>query len=512
MLANQAEPRTVAPTFSVIIPLEFHRGQWKRCWQGWQCQTLDKAAFEIILVVPPNFPERDRLNELRDPVPRLEYSHHSHDIALSADGAASARGNFLFFTESHCWPEPDMLELCLQAFHDNAEWAGLSCKSLRVCPNRLSEAEADMYEADTEYGMLVHPWRKILDVCFATRREAYEASGGFKPEFGHFSEWVLAAVYFECGLKIGYLPEARIHHYYIGSLPELKTFTLDFVEGEILYFSQERREPSSTLLEPPPELICQDNYAPDMAKGILRMAVQDILTSGTAYRRWKQAGFAIGRWAAAAMFGDGIARGVGATVTLYARLVVMLAVVAGSREWLGVRFKLYIAALIGFQRLNCIRAERLSRAVVGTPDAGTGLGRNAVLDQTGFYPLEKYQGVQFRWSETAAAIRIRADVGSQSVRMKCMPIRKLSETDLRFYLDGKRIPEDAISMGVDDFEIRVDLPKSGMCRLGWICRPFNATADPRRLGLPIMRVELAFQTTPAKEGRAMGACLARRID
>src|SRR5258706_5242433 len=89
-----------------------------------------------------------------------------------------------------------------------------------------------------------------------------------------------------------------------------------------------------------------------------------------------------------------------------------------------------------------------------------------------------------------------------------MPIRKLSETDLCFYLDGMRIPEDAISMGVDDFEIRVDLPKSGMCRLGWICRPFNATADPRRLGLPIMRVVLAYPTTPAKEAPAMGACLA----
>src|SRR5258708_16699101 len=100
MLENQAEPRTVAPTFSVIIPLEFHRGQWKRCWQGWQSQTLDKAAFEIILVVPPNFPERARLNDLRDPVPRLEYSHHSHDIALSPPSAPSARRPFLFSPHS----------------------------------------------------------------------------------------------------------------------------------------------------------------------------------------------------------------------------------------------------------------------------------------------------------------------------------------------------------------------------------------------------------------------------
>jgi len=58
-------------------------------------------------------------------------------------------------------------------------------------------------------------------------------------------------------------------------------------------------------------------------------------------------------------------------------------------------------------------------------------------------------------------------------------------------------------MGVDDFEIRVDLPKSGTFKLGWICRRFKATTDPRRLGLPIMRVELAFQTIPAKRVPAM---------
>jgi hypothetical protein len=382
-----------------------------------------------------------------------------------------------------------VLELCLKAFRINADWAAFSCKSIPITHNRLSEAEADMYDVDIEYGMQIHPWRKILDQCFVTRREAYHECGGLKPELGHFSEWVLAASYFECGQKIGYLPEARIHHYYIGSLPELKTFTLDFVKGEIRYFSQERREPGSTLLEPPSELICQDNYAPDMAREILRMAVQDILTSGPAYRRWKQAVFAIGRWAIPAMFGDGIARGAGAAVTLYARLALMLALMAGSGERLGARFKLYIAALIRLQRLQCIRTERLSRAAVGTPD---GLGRNAVLDRTGFYPLEKSRGFQFRWSEPAAAVRVRADASRQSVLIKCVPnIRNLSEMDLRFYFDGERISDDAISMDVDDFEIRIDLPKSGACKLGWICRPLKATKHPRRLGLPVIRVELA---------------------
>ncbi len=500
MSDTQTELRATAPLFSVIIPLEYHRGQWERCWQGWQSQTLDRENFEIILVVPPNFPERDKLSELADPAPRLEYSQHSHDIALCADGAASAHGKFLFFTESHCWPEPDVLDLCLQALHVNPGWAGFSCKSMRFCPNRLSEAEADMYEADTEYGMIVHPWRKILDVCFVTRREAYEECGGLKPEFGHFSEWALAASYFEHGHRIGFLPEARMHHYYIGSFAELKSFTLDFVQGEIRYFSQNLREPGVTLQEVPPELFGQDNFDRDMARTVLRIAVQDLITSGAAGGRWKQAIYAIGRWASPAISGDGIARGAAVAVSLYTHLIAVLALVAGSREWLAVRFRLYIAALIRYQRLSCLRTERLSRTAVRMPGAVAALGNNTtVLDQTGFYPLEQYQGNPFRWSENAAAIRLAVDAGRQSIRIKCVPVRSLPyEIDLRFYFDGKRIPDDAISTGVDTLEIRVDVPTSGTYELGWICRPFRAKADPRRLGLPIMHVKLTSQDSRVK--------------
>src|SRR5258705_3678866 len=162
MLDKPIEPRTVAPLISVIIPLEFHRGQWERSWQAWQSQTLDGGAFEIILVVPPDFPGRDKLSELTDRL-RLVHSHHSHDIALCSVGAATARGRFLFFTESHCWPEPVVLELCLQAFRSNAGWAAFSCKSIPITHNRLSEAEADMYDVDIEYGMKIHPSRQILD-------------------------------------------------------------------------------------------------------------------------------------------------------------------------------------------------------------------------------------------------------------------------------------------------------------------------------------------------------------
>jgi hypothetical protein len=90
------------PLFSVIVPLEFHRGHWERCLLTWQAQTMAKSQFEVILVMPPNFPAiaRDKLAVLLGPQDRIQYSHEIHDVGLCAVGAAVARGAFLFFTES----------------------------------------------------------------------------------------------------------------------------------------------------------------------------------------------------------------------------------------------------------------------------------------------------------------------------------------------------------------------------------------------------------------------------
>lgn len=481
MLDRLSDPLTSAPLFSVIIPLEYHRGQWESCWQGWQSQTLGKDAFEIILVVPPDFPQRDMLNALAGPMTRLEYSQQSHDIGLCAVGAAVARGKFLFFTESHCWPEANVLELCWQAFGAHADWAAMSCSSVRVCHNRLSVAEADMYDADIAYGMNVHPWRKVLDQCFVTDREAYQACGGLEPELGHYAEWVLAARYAACGHRIGYLPEARVHHYYVGEIGELKTFTLDFVAGEIAYFKRGARGPGDELLEVPPEWSCRDNFDPDMARAILRMCLRDLATP-----RLPAIGGVL-RWAFPAILGAGVARAASALAVVNAHVATWLTSRLGPPEWLRRSLKHYIAALIGYQRLSLIETERLNSAA-GAKESNS---RTAVLNQTGFYPLEQYRGQTFRWSEAEAAVRFRAPSGGLSIRITCLSVRRPSDRiDLRFYQDGRPIPNGAVSTSPDGLEIRLVVPPSGTAILGWICRALPARSDPRRLGLPILNFEL----------------------
>ncbi len=456
-----------APLFSIIIPLEFHRGQWERCWQGWQAQTLPRSEFEIILVVPPGFAQRADLDQFA-PAARLEYSQHAHDIGLCADGAKAAHGTYLFFTESHCWPEPDVLDLCRAAIAKHPRWAGFSCKSVRSCHNRLSDVEADMYEADIAFAQEHHPWRQILDQCFVTTRDAYFTCAGLEPALGHFAEWALAARYAYEGYDLGYVPEAQVHHHYEGVLRPLKRFTQDFVRGEIDFFSRGPDEPGAFLLEAPSEWHCRGDFDAGLAWAILRMSLSDA-------RRWQPR---ILRWLAPALFGDRFERARSAVAVAITWLALIQARLSAPREKLARRFKAHIAALI--------HAERLRR-IATLPAAPA----SAVPNETGFYPQELYLDEVFRWSRAEAAIRLHAGAGPQTLRIKCLPMRSLADIGLRFYFNGRPLGSDAVSVLGDAVELQLVMPAAGTGLLGWICTPFPAEPDPRMLGLPVMGFELA---------------------
>ncbi|MFB6458995.1 glycosyltransferase family 2 protein [Bradyrhizobium tunisiense] len=474
-----------SPLFSIIIPLEYHRGQWEQSWLGWTSQTADKSLYEIILVVPPDFRAREELKVLAGDRARLEFTDSEHDIGLCAFGATKARGSHLFFTESHCWPEPGVIELCIRAIEAHPDWAGFSCHSVPICHNRLSVAEAAMYQADIEFGMKQHPWRKVLDQCFVTRRDVYWECGGLREELGHFAEWVLAAAYHAKGYAIGYLEEARFHHYYVGELGELKTFTLDFVQGEIRYLGEARRDPGSELLEVPVEWVEWAGFDVSLARAALNALVHDGFASRG--RKWPGEKLrAFWRWGALALCGD-----LGARVA--ARLAVMQAyfglcalMVIGQSEAIARSMRRYIAALIHLQRLECIR-----RIAGPTGPAARFLG-DRVLGQAGFHALESSSGHIFRWSEPQAAVRIQGSAGRNTVRIRSPVLREpLREIGAHFYVNGARVDASAIAIGPDSYTLRLDLPPSGIAILAWSCPVFRGIGDPRRLGLSVVSIEVS---------------------
>ncbi|MCS3730358.1 glycosyltransferase family 2 protein [Bradyrhizobium betae] len=472
------------PVFSVIIPLEYHRGQWEQSWLGWVSQTAEKSLYEIILVVPPDFTARDELRALAGDRARLEFTASEHDIGLCAFGATKARGSYLFFTESHCRPEPDVIELCIRAIDEHPDWVGFSCRSVPICHNRLSEAEAAIYQADIEFGMKVHPWRKVLDQCFVTRRDVYEECGGLREELGHFAEWVLAAAYYARGHAIGYLEEARFHHYYIGEIGELKKFTLDFVEGEIRYLSEGRRDPGGELLDIPAEWSAWYEDDAALARNALNALVRYSLT-GRGWKRPDEKLRAFWRWATTALFGDLGARMAAWLAVSHARTVLSGLAVFGSPAAIARWLRCYIGALIHQQRLDCIR--RL-RSYSRSPAKLIG---DSVLGQLGFHGMESWAGYRFCWSEPEAAVRIKGAPGRNIARIQSPGLRApLDKIGVHFYLDGANVASSAVTIDRESYTLSLDLPASGVAILAWACPVFRGAGDSRRLGLAVAAIEL----------------------
>ncbi|MGT2438763.1 glycosyltransferase family 2 protein [Bradyrhizobium betae] len=351
-----------------------------------------------------------------------------------------------------------------------------------------------MYQADIEFGMKVHPWRKVLDQCFVTRRDVYWECGGLREELGHFAEWVLAAAYHARGHAIGYLEEARFHHYYIGEIGELKKFTLDFVEGEIRYLSEGRRDPGSELLELPVEWSEWAGFDSRLARDVLTVLVRYSLAG----RGWKQPGEklrAVLRWVVLAVLGDLPALAVAQLRVVHARAVLASLTVIGSSEAIARWMRRYIAALIRFQRLDCIRRNRQS----GGPVARS-LG-NHVLAQVGFYAAESSAGHTFRWSEPQAAVRIKAAPGRNIVRIQSPALRApLGRIGAHFYLDGAPVDPDRIVIGCDSYMLSLDLPPSGIATLAWVCPVLRGVGDSRRLGLSIAHVDVGRDIPEADSG------------
>lgn len=480
---------TATPLISVIVPLEYHRGQWERGWRAWRAQTLDPCLYETILVVPPGFPETVQLEAHVGPNDRVVHAAASHDIGLCAIGAGQARGRYLFFTESHCWPEPDVLERCVGAFDSHPEWSAFSCQSIRIAHNRLSNAEADMYEGDIEQGLLQHPWRKVLDQCFVTRRDAYEACGGLRPELGHFAEWVLAANYFLLGQSIGYLPEARLHHYYVGRLDELSAFTRDFVAGEMRYFSDPSQDAARELLEMPREWIGQGSRDGSLARKLLRIATRDVLVPSRERSLRPAALVGALRWVLPVLGGDRAARAHAASRVWLAYVAANLGRLAGSRSRLSVAFRLYIAALIHQQRLQSLRDARPAHAA---PPDGPGHQASGwdvfAPGNAGFHPIEAVGSKRFRWSEPAAILRGWMPAGLHRIRIECLPIRPLHGARMRVFVDGRPVPSQDVGCSSNAIEVRLETRAARAVTLAWTCTRFPATGDRRRLGLPVERI------------------------
>jgi len=501
--------------FSIIIPLEFHRGQAERCVQAWaKEQTLSRDQYEVLLIAPNDFPRREieTLKAMLAPHDRLWFSHEEHDMALCDEGARAARSANFFFTEAHCWPEPDVLAKAAEALRTRPDWAGFSCHSERVTHNRLSVVEADMYEADIKHGMTKHPWRKILDQCFVVRREPYFKAGGFDASLGHFAEWLLAARLHLLGLSIGYLPEAKIHHYYIGRLETWREFAEDFARGEMRYLSGSEADPCAHLFEPIPEWVLRGNWDRAMARGMLAIVWQEWLqlkhrrAEGAEER--KEAWRLLRRWLAVVLGGRTLEQ-------LQLTWSAMRARRRIARLMRRAPLKELRLAAVGYND-TVARAERLrclSEVLDESPKEASSVrgrwepGGPQTVRTAGLYPPQVWHQKTCCWSEPATLLQLPLAPGDHEICLQWLPVRPDFHPALpRFYWNGRRVEPEHLDEPACFAWFRVSVGGDGKAQLGWFCRSFSFAKDPRAVGLMLHRVTwrpVASQELLPQQSRAL---------
>jgi hypothetical protein len=471
--------------FSVIVPLGSPRGQSEACLRGWaRDQTFPRDRYEVLAIghapsLPPH--EAAEVRARLPPPDRLLLHDHPHDLALSGRGAREARGELLFFTESHVLPDPETLRRTDEAVRADPGLAGLSGRSLRVTHNRFGEVEADMYEAEFRHGLEQHPWRKVLDQCFVMRREPYLEAGGFREEFGHFAEWLFAAQLYRLGYRIGYAPEVVLRHHYDGCARTLIEFAQNFADGEVRYHLQAGADPCRDMFDEVPEWFDRHRWRTELARAAWSLA----------FTEWRR-GAASFRFLAAAAGRAGF--GIRLPVSR-ARLELWAA--RASLAW-----RLRSAASAARQRAALIRlneaAVRLARlrAVqrwLATPPAPARAGdpaespwdatRADAFRSVGFHGLEHRDGQPFRWSEPVAMLEVPLAAGTSEVAIDWLPVRPVER--LALYVDGAA---QRVSLEASRVVARVRRQAPGPAWLAWAGADWRAPRDGRFLGLPVHRV------------------------
>jgi len=497
--------------------MEFERGQALKCIEGWaKAQTFPREKFQLVIAAPQSLDARilDELRGYLKPWDRLECYPCHHDIALAAEGARVADGAWLFFTESHCLPEPQALTKLMATAATHPDWEGFSNATTPLTHNFLSQIEAEMYDVDIRQTLSQSEWQKVLDQCFMIRRDAYFKCGGFEPEYGHFAEWLLSAGLHRVGCRLGVDLTAVLQHYYIGDFKELEEFTLDFARGHIKFVAEHADDARTAYFPVIPELEdCSAHALSDVGKMTrLRCAAYPVLTCRflnkllkRSFNPRKQRAYAavwwnltsdlmrcVLQWALGRRGAYGYACAAEWSAQRRLRWAIRredrLAARSAHVEW--------FARLVHKARLNYLmgcasalpptRSPEFLSSGTWTPQSGCG------VELWGFFAGEGSRERPFRWSAHCAGAYVPLPQGRFRIELAWEPTRTLAQRDvLRVEFDGRRIPAKHLSLSANCLTFEVTSTTQGWHSFAWTVVPYHAPIDRRLLGLPMNKIQWA---------------------
>jgi len=231
---------------SVVVPLPDHRGHALEAIRSWtQEQTFPHSEFEVVVIIDGREPATEReVAALLAPHDRLVTVARGslHDCYNA--GRAAARGEALFFTESHVKAAPD----CVQQMIARLAAGDADCVAVAsggIDEDRFAAQEQTIYEQALP-GRIAGGWNLCTVRGFAVKRDALDRAGGFLARYNHYSELLLGAALKHTGARLGYAPAARVCHFNSGSLEHFARELNAFGRDEIRFRAE---NPASPLLE-----------------------------------------------------------------------------------------------------------------------------------------------------------------------------------------------------------------------------------------------------------------------
>jgi glycosyltransferase involved in cell wall biosynthesis len=208
---------------SVIVPAYQAAAVLPRCLAAVQQQTIDRAAYEIIVVDDGSTDGTAdaAAQALRDfPAARIIRAAHGGPARARNLGAQAAQGEVLLFTDADCEPQPDWIAQFARVFADPAISGarGVYLTRQRSLIARFVQQE---YEERYDYARRQATIDFIDTYSAAYRRAVFLENGGFDVSFPTASveDQEFSFRLAEQGHRLLFLPEARVYHQHNSTLP-----------------------------------------------------------------------------------------------------------------------------------------------------------------------------------------------------------------------------------------------------------------------------------------------------
>jgi hypothetical protein len=478
------------PEVAVVIPLEDPRGDVVEHLRTWtRRQSLPREHFQVVLSADGRHPDFEQ---------RVAAELASQDQLVSAPGATlmglydagarAARAPVLILTEAHVRAEPGCVAAVAEAFASDPEFDAATLKHLQSATTGISGLSkrwfARCFEAWDRAG-----WPRLNTTGVAVRSESYLRVGGLDSRLGLYAPSLMSARLHQQGAKIVHLEHAVLTHELESEMGYSLELGADFARGECIVRREQDPEFAERYFGPAGLWERRHAYSPEVSAAMvaaLRAAIR---------RRPRDA-----PWLSRELVARFPARLAGSRPRrVWERTTTRLNQVVAATPVLpdGLRWRSYVAAHEGNVRV--VQLEELARAN-GGPDPLPATSEPMPAGRldgplVGAHGLEREGSRWFRWTEPVALLHLRPAVTGGEVRLDTGGLRG----DPLSYLQGAYagpdpLPPDLIASDGKALRVRLSEHFAGAVQehgLVLICRPLVPPGDPRRLGMPVVELELS---------------------